>query len=157
MVVKNESQALCIAVEMEKRAIRVYERALMLVQDADVQRGIREILGDEKQHLRRFMEMRANHPLPETEEHLLLSAMAAEVLFTGGVMELNREQALQDLLSVYRYAAESEAEAVRTYAEYANQCEDPVVREAFMSIVREESQHLVQLRERIRKMSGESA
>ena len=30
MVVRNEGQALCVAVEMEKRAIRVYERALML-------------------------------------------------------------------------------------------------------------------------------
>ena len=46
MVVRNEQQALCVAVEMEKRAIRVYERALMLVTDPAVEAGIREILAD---------------------------------------------------------------------------------------------------------------
>ena len=54
MVVRNEGQALCVAVEMERRAIRVYERALMLAADEQVTAGIREILSDEREHLRRF-------------------------------------------------------------------------------------------------------
>ena len=125
MVVKNECQALCIAVEMERRAIRVYERALMLATDPDVRRGINEILADERRHLQRFSEMRTCHTVDEAEERLLLSSMAAEVLFTGGVMEMKREQALTTLQGLYQYAADSEADAVRTYADFAKKC--PVI------------------------------
>ena len=152
MVVKNEGQALCVAVEMERRAIRVYERALMLATDEAVVAGIREILADEREHLRRFSEMRADHPVPVEEEKLLISSMAAEVLFTGGVMEMKREQALTTLIGLYRYAAESEAGAVETYGSFASKCGDAKVHDAFMAIVREESEHLTVLLNRLEKM-----
>ena len=152
MVVKNECQALCIAVEMERRAIRVYERALMLAQDAQVRAGIEEILADERRHLQRFSAMRECHMVDEAEERLLISSMAAEVLFTGGVMEMKREQALKTLKGLYQYAADSEADAVRTYADFAKKCADPAVHDVFMDIVREESSHLVELRGKLAAM-----
>ena len=154
MVVKNEGQALCVAVEMERRAIRVYERALMLATDEAVVAGIREILADEREHLRRFSEMRENHSVPAEEEKLLISSMAAEVLFTGGVMEMKREQALNTLAGLYRYAAESEAGAVETYGTFASKCEDERVHDTFMAIVREESEHLTVLMDKLEKMNA---
>ena len=155
MVVKNEGQALCVAVEMERRAIRVYERALMLATDAEVIAGVREILADEREHLRHFSEMRENHPVPAEEEKMLVSSMAAEVLFTGGVMEMKREQALTTLAGLYRYAAESEAGAVETYGAFASKCEDEKVRDAFMAIVHEESEHLTLLMNKLEQMKAE--
>ena len=152
MVVKNECQALCIAVEMERRAIRVYERALMLATDEQVRHGIEEILTDERRHLQRFSEMRTCHMVDEAEERLLISSMAAEVLFTGGVMEMKREHALTTLKGLYQYAADSEADAVRTYAEFSRKCSDPAVQAVFMDIVREESSHLVELRAKLNAM-----
>ena len=154
MVVKNEGQALCVAVEMERRAIRVYERALMLATDKEVIAGIREILADEREHLRRFSEMRADHPVTAEEEKLLISSMAAEVLFTGGVMEMKREQALTTLVGLYRYAAESEAGAVETYGTFASKCGDERVHDTFMAIVREESEHLTVLMDKLEKMQA---
>ena len=154
MVVRNEGQALCVAVEMERRAIRVYERALLLATDPAVVAGIREILADEKEHLRRFNEMKGNHPVPAEEEKLLISSMAAEVLFTGGVMEMKREQALTTLEGLYRYAAESEAGAVETYGQFASKCVDERVHDTFMSIVREESEHLSVLLEKLDQMQA---
>ena len=153
MVVRNEGQALCVAVEMERRAIRVYERALMLASDPAVIAGIQEILEDEREHLRRFSEMRAEHPVPVEEEKLLISSMAAEVLFTGGVMEMKREQALTTLKGLYRYAADSEAGAVETYGSFAAKCADARVHDVFMSIVHEESQHLTVLLDKLEKMA----
>lgn len=146
MVVRNEGQALCVAVEMERRAIRVYERALLIATEPAVVEGIKEILADEKEHLRRFSAMKEEYPVPAEEEKLLISSMAAEVLFTGGVMEMKREQALTTLKGLYQYAADSEADAVRTYADFAKKCADPAVHDVFMDIVREESSHLVELR-----------
>ena len=154
MVVKNQGQALCVAVEMEKRAIRVYERALMLATEPKVIEGIREILQDEREHLRCFSEMKALYPVPAEEEKLLISSMAAEVLFTGGVMEMKREQALTTLEGLYRYAAESEAGAVETYGGFAEKCGDAQVSDAFMAIVREESQHLTVLLEKLEQMKA---
>ena len=152
MVVRNEGQALCVAVEMERRAIRVYERALMLATEPVVVAGIQEILADEREHLRRFSEMKEKYPVPVEEEKLLISSMAAEVLFTGGVMEMKREQALTTLMGLYRYAAESEAGAVETYGNFASKCTDAKVHDTFMAIVREESEHLTVLLEKLEKM-----
>ena len=152
MVVKNECQALCIAVEMERRAIRVYERALMLAQDAQVRAGIEEILADERRHLQRFSAMRECRMVDEAEERLLISSMAAEVLFTGGVMEMKREQALTTLEGLYRYAADSEAGAVETYGTFANKCADERVHDTFMAIVHEESEHLSVLLDKLEQM-----
>ena len=154
MVVRNEGQALCVAVEMERRAIRVYERALMLAADPAVIEGINEILADEREHLKRFSEMKAQHPVPADEEKLLISSMAAEVLFTGGVMEMKREQALQTLIGLYRYAADSEAGAVETYGGFASKCADEKVHDTFMAIVHEESEHLTVLLDRLEKMGA---
>lgn len=152
MVVRNEGQALCVAVEMERRAIRVYERALMLARDPQVIAGIKEILMDENEHLCRFSAMKEHHPVDLQEERMLISSMAAETLFPGGVMEMNREQALQTLVGLYRYAVQSEAGAVETYSAFANKCADEQVKEAFMSIVREESEHLTVLSERLKTL-----
>jgi rubrerythrin len=152
MVVRNEGQALCVAVEMERRAIRVYERALMLATEPVVVAGIQEILADEREHLRRFSEMKEKYPVPVEEEKLLISSMAAEVLFTGGVMEMKREQALTTLVGLYRYAAESEAGAVETYGSFASKCQDEKVHDTFMAIVREESEHLTVLLDKLEKM-----
>ena len=152
MVVKNECQALCIAVEMERRAIRVYERALMLAQDAQVRAGIEEILADERRHLQRFSAMRECRMVDEAEERLLISSMAAEVLFTGGVMEMKREQALTTLEGLYRYAADSEAGAVETYGTFASKCADERVHDTFMAIVHEESEHLSVLLDKLEQM-----
>ena len=153
MIVRNEGHALCVAVEMEKRAIRVYERALMLATDPQVVAGIREILADEREHLRRFSEMKEQHPVPVDEEKLLISSMAAEVLFTGGVMEMKREQALTTLRGLYEYAADSEAGAVETYGGFADKCEDQKVHDTFMAIVHEESEHLTVLMDKLENMA----
>jgi rubrerythrin len=114
--------------------------------------GIKEILADEREHLRRFSEMKEEYPVTVEEEKLLISSMAAEVLFTGGVMEMKREQALTTLIGLYRYAAESEAGAVETYGNFASKCQDAKVHDTFMAIVREESEHLTVLLDKLEKM-----
>ena len=146
MIVRNENQALCVAVEMERRAIGIYERALLLAQDEGVIKGIRDILSDEQDHLRRFTAMQADCGLEKTEERMLLKALAAEVLFPGGVMEMEREQGLSSLKGLYAFAAENEKDAVETYLDFSKTCDRPEAAEAFLSIAREESLHLAELK-----------
>ena len=146
MIVRNENQALCVAVEMERRAIGIYERALLLAQDEGVIKGIRDILSDEQDHLRRFTAMQADCGLEKTEERILLKALAAEVLFSGGVMEMERKQGLSTLQGLYAFAAENEKDAVETYLDFSKKCDRPEAAEAFLSIAREESLHLAELK-----------
>ncbi|MBQ8655016.1 MAG: ferritin-like domain-containing protein [Clostridia bacterium] len=149
MIVRNERQALCVAVEMERRAIRVYERALMLTADEEVLRGVREILQDEQEHLRCFSSMKCCCQAEPEEERMLIQAMGAEVLFPGGVMELERARGLSTLKGLYEFAADSEFDAMQKYAEFAQRCEAKNVKEAFMSIAREEASHYAELRRRL--------
>lgn len=153
MLVRNEHQALCVAVEMEKRAIHVYERALMLVQDGMVEKGIREILSDEQQHLCRFSAMKEQCAVDPEEDRMLLQAMGAEMLFPGGVMEMERAKGLTTLQGLYEFATDSEFDAMRKYADFAEKCDDPAIREAFMTIAGEEAQHYAELRQRLAELS----
>jgi rubrerythrin len=149
MIVRNQQQALCVAVEMERRAIRVYERALMLAKDEQVRKGIREILADEKEHFRRFTAMKESCPGDANEERMLLTAMAAEMLFPGGVMEMERAKGLDTLKGLYAFAAESEKDAVDNYLAFAKKCTDPDVAEAFTGIAAEETFHLAEMKKKL--------
>ena len=76
-------------------------------------------------------------------------AISAELLFPGGVMEMERAKGLDTLEGLYRFAAESEYDAMIKFADYADKCESPDVREAFLSIAREEAVHYARLKEKV--------
>lgn len=151
MIIRNEQQALCVAVEMERRAIHVYERALMLTDDPQVRAGIQEILADEKEHFRRFSAMKETCPMDANQERMLIQAMAAEMLFPGGVMEMERSSGLSTLKGLYEFAAESEKGAVEHYAAFAEKSTREEVKEAFLKIAREEATHLAELKRKLER------
>ena len=155
MIVRNQQQALSVAVDMETRAIKTYERALMLSDQADVHAAINDILADEREHLRRFMEMQGQLESSAAEDRMLTGALATEALFPGGVMEMKRAHALDSVRSVYEFAAESEQDAVEKYLDFALKCEDADIREAFCSIAQEEATHLAELNEALDAMTDE--
>lgn len=155
MIVRNQKQALSVAVDMESRAIRTYERALMLSDRPDVHAAINEILADEREHLRRFAQMQGALEGTDAEDRLLTGALATETLFSGGVMEMKRAHALDSIRSVYEFAAESEQDAVQKYLDFALKCEDNAIREAFCAIAQEEATHLAELNDALEAMEDE--
>ena len=105
MIVKDQREALCVACEMERRAIGIYQRALTLTDKPEVRAGIQEILKDEREHLRRFSQVREQYcGITDAEERLLIAAMGAEALFPGGVMEMRRANSLDSLKNLYTFA-----------------------------------------------------
>lgn len=153
MIIRDQQQALSVAVEMEKRAIRTYERALMIVQDAQVAAGIRDILSDERGHLELFSSMAQGAAAP-AEERLLTEAMAADALFSGGVMEMARREGFRSLEKLYQFAADSEKSAVENYTAFAELSTDEQVKQAFLSIAQEEAGHLSALEHQLRQIQG---
>lgn len=152
MIVRNQAEALLVAVEMERRAIRTYERALMMTEHPQVLEGIQDILADEQEHLSRFQKMQAKYPLDADTEATLIKSLGAEALMQGGLLEMVRQGALQSVRKLYMYAIKEERGAVAEYGAFADRCEDPAVAEAFRSIAEEESTHLDVLEERVREM-----
>ena len=142
MDVRCAGEALYIACQMEKRAIRLYERALAVFADGACQDAVRAILAEEKNHLNQFSQMGAE--TPDFERAQLLSAKAAEVLFSGGLMEAQRKGAFQSVRYLYAFAAREEEEAIRQYTAFASSLSGSAA-SAFSAIALEEKQHLSKL------------
>lgn len=143
--ISSARDALYIASEMEKRAVKLYERAVMLWPDADMAQAISSMLKDEQQHLRHFTQMLGDE-LPEQADALLLSAYAAGVLFEGGLHAAARSGAFDSPEALLRYAAGQEQIAIDCYTRFAEQCEHaPEAKAAFLQIAQEEKMHLAAL------------
>ncbi len=142
MDIRCAGEALYIACQMEKRAIRLYERALAVFADGVCQDAVRSILAEEKNHLAQFSRMGAE--TPDFERAQLLAAKAAEVLFSGGLVEAQRKGAFESMRSLYAYAAAEEEEAVRQYTAFASSLQGSAA-SAFSAIALEEKQHLNKL------------
>ena len=153
MQVRGAGEALFIACEMEKRAIRLYERALTVFADSSCREAVRAILTDERHHLARFSEMGGE--TPGFERARLLSAQATGMLFSGGLMEAQRKGAFESVLRLYQYAADEERNAAARYGEFADQLEG-AASAAFRQIELEETGHLMKLNEMIRALSGQT-
>ncbi|MBE5786896.1 MAG: hypothetical protein E7324_05065 [Clostridiales bacterium] len=142
MEVRDAGEALYIACEMEKRAIRLYERALIVFGDGDCRQAIGQILSDERNHLAQFSALGAE--APGFERAQVLAAQAADVLFSGGLMEAQRKGAFASPEALFAYAAAEEAGAVERYGQFAKQLTGSAG-EAFAAISLEEKGHYAKL------------
>ena len=140
--ITSAKEALFIASEMEKRAVKLYERAVMIWPDADMAAAIRSMLADEKQHLKHFSAMLSD-TLPEKADALLLAAYAGGILFEGGLHAAARAGAFDSPAALLKYAAGQEQIAIDCYTRFAQNCQDaPEAQQAFLQIAQEETLHL---------------
>ena len=151
MQIRSVQEALYVACEMERGAIQLYERALMLLTAQGREREplraqIACTLADEKQHLAQFQEL--YNGLDEAwERKLTLAAVASSVLYEGGLMGAVRNGLLKDERGMLAFAANAEQTAAATYRAFAAQCDDPRVAEMLNGIALEEDKHLRSLRD----------
>lgn len=149
MEIQSAEEAFLIACEMEKNAIRMYERALAVFDDPACQQAVSAMLGDERHHLLRFQAMgeafEAQTPAPAFERKELLMAQAAGMLYSGGLMEAARKGAFDSVSSLYACAAEEEDEAVKRYLSFARQLSGDAAK-VFSAIAEEEKSHAAQFR-----------
>lgn len=151
--VKSEQEALYLACEMERRAIRVYERGVMISHDPAIKALLQKLYDDEKAHLMKFSKMgNCSVEITDREQQLLLKSYAAQVLFPGGLMQAKREGALSSLQSLLAFSRDSEETAVRTYKEFASSCLQAEAREMFLGIAHEEEGHLAALEEQLKAL-----
>lgn len=157
MEIRSQQEALFIACEMEKSAIQLYTRALMLLErqgrsEDPLAAQIRQTCEDEREHLRQFRSHA--QPLNDTlEEQLMLSAAAEGVLFEGGLMDAVRRGLLNDVSSMMNYAMAAEECSARKYREFAAMTQDVGTRAMLETIAGEEDKHLSSLQKQAQSAS----
>lgn len=144
MLTQTATEALNIAMEMERRGIMIYRRAQMLTEDKQVLDLLKRLEADELIHLGKFSAMLDGAELSEDmgEKRVVLTAYAQKALLKGGVMELLREDALKSVDKLLAHAIKDEQEAVDIYRGYSTQAEAEPVKNVFWSISLEEEKHL---------------
>ena len=155
MEIRSQQEALFIACEMEKSAIQLYTRALMLLEqqgraDDPLAAQIRQTCEDEREHLRQFRSHA--QPLDGTLEEQLTAA-AEGVLFEGGLMDAVRRGLLNDVSSMMSYAMAAEECSARKYREFAALTQDAATRAMLETIAVEEDKHLSSLQKQAQPAS----
>lgn len=152
MNLRAAEEAFFTAQEMERRAIRLYERALMLFGQQEPMKGyLQSILREEQEHLRRFEQLGGAF-FPSQEERALLSAKAADALFTGGLVEAQRLGAFDSPRGLFAYAAREEEASQAFYTDMARALEaanETDAAHALHTIAQEEGVHLCSLQGKI--------
>ena len=151
MQIRSTQEALFIACEMERGAVQLYERALILLKNQNREKEplraqLSYMLADEKQHLLQFTELYAGLD-SEVERTLTLSAVASDILFPGGLMGAVRQGLLSDEQGMLTFAAAAEETAAKTYRAFSAQCADQHAAEMLLGIALEEDKHLRALRD----------
>lgn len=145
-IAQNADEALLLAVWMEKRAIRLFERAMLVFADEPVYERIEELYREELTHLERFEGLMSSESCFTPEREMALSSKASELIFVGGLTEAAREGAFKTPEGFVRYAILQEEKAIEEFESYAAQTEG-AIHDNFLTIVSEEQKHLELFRE----------
>ncbi|MEE1199963.1 MAG: ferritin family protein [Christensenellales bacterium] len=159
----NDAEGLRIAVEMERRGERFYRRAAKISRAQDAVALLNQLADDEVYHAREFqrlyeLEMERRGDAPEDayddETNAYLTAMAADVVFPGGLMAL-RKTGFDDVRAVLTTAIASEKDSILFYTELARLAGDGSAAEIFREIARQERGHLARLLNKLADLDEE--
>lgn len=153
----SDLEGLRIAVEMEKRGEAFYRRAAKISRSAQTVALLNGLADEECQHGQEFQALYdrvcAQRPCgcadaydPETCAYL--SAIAADIIFPGGLMAL-RQSGFDDAQAVFLSAIASEKDSVLFYTELATCARDEQARAVFTEIARQERRHMARLQRRL--------
>lgn len=143
------AEALFLAVQMEQRAISMYERALLVFRIGNLPDILEMLLFDERAH-REMFERMLQHEVPvNPERQQLLSAATGDLLFEGGLVGAVREGAFDSAVSLLSYAADEEERAAARYRQFAEIAAGQV-KDTFLDIALQEQTHRERLLERLR-------
>lgn len=145
MHIQTTQEALYVACEMERNAMQLYQRAMVLLQELGrasepIFDRIASLYQDEVRHLDMFQALYVGLNV-STEQMLMLSAIASSVLYEGGLMGAVRAGLLNDMESLMNYAISEEQKAVDLYLDFARQCDDESARFTLETIAAEEKRH----------------
>lgn len=149
----SDLEGLRIAIEMERRGEAFYRRAARISRDADTIALLNTLAGDEQVHAARFQALydaecardaAGCDAAYDPEVCAYLSAIAADIIFPGGLMAL-RQTGFESPEAVVFAAIQSEKDSILFYTELAGCARDAHARSIFLEIARQEREHMLRL------------
>lgn len=154
----NDLEGLRIAVEMEKRGAQLYRRAQRICTVQRAQALLQQLEADERGHEAEFyrlyqrqLDRHETWPDYSLEQSAYLSAMAADVVFSGGLVEMGRESGFDSPAAILRYAIQGEKDSLLFYGALMEQTSDQQAKAVFAEIIRQERGHLAALTQMLRE------
>ena len=154
----SDLEGLRIAVEMEKRGVEFYRRAARLTKSEGIVQMLEELAAEEEQHERDFAKLLEDQCTGRNAESAVcysgetsayLSAIAADIVFPGGLMEVGRRGGFDSLPAILTTAIDSEKNSILFYSELKDLTKDEGSKFAFGSIILQEKVHLARLQEQL--------
>ena len=147
----NDLEGLRIAIEMEKRGEALYRKAARVSKKRELIDMLASLAADHVVHAAEFTRLynealarRGDHASYGEEASAYLSAVAADIVFPGGLMAL-REEGFDDIRAVLDYAIASEKDSILFYSELARLSSDTEARKTFIEIAEQERGHMRRL------------
>ena len=151
----SDVEGLRVAMEMERRGGAFYRRAARILADASLRALLTDMAGEEARHLAEFEHLYeraraagADEPY-SAEMCAYLSALAADIVFPGGLAELVAEASPESIL---RTSIRSEEESIAFYEGMSRAARSQTARARFVDIADTERAHLAGLRARLERI-----
>jgi rubrerythrin len=158
----SDVEGLRIAVEMERRGEDFYRRAARVSRAEDTVALLNALAEDERLHGREFQRLHdlaaarndGSEKAYDDETNAYLSAIAADIVFPGGLMAL-RQTGFENPRAVLTTAIASEKDSILFYTELAAHARDEEARKVFEEITRQERGHLARLLHKLSALDSE--
>ncbi len=158
----SDQEGLRIAAEMERRGGEFYRHAARIAKSPATVALLQKLAEDEAVHEQEFHRLRdklitgdPDDEYYDEEASAYLSAVAAEVVFQGGLMGLVKDRGFEKPEAILQTAIQSEKDSILFYSEMAQQAKRPQAATVFSEIVRQEKHHLGKLQKMLMDLSGE--
>lgn len=147
----NDREGLRIAAEIERRGLNFYTRAQKVTKSEEVRALLKELIADERAHLNEFSRLYEDVAQDDDaqaydlETNAYLSAIAADIVFPGGLSELSRDEGFESVRSIIEYGVRSEKDSILFYKALIERIVNEPAKDAFREVVRQEMGHLSRL------------
>ena len=155
----NDLEGLHIAAEIERRGATFYSRMAKISKNPEVIALLSELAADEERHYREFQQLYTEQLAARDDDDYLeqydeeasiyLSAIAAEVVFPGGLVDFATKKDIQNPVDILKTAIQSEKDSILFYAEMMNLAKDERTHDTFEQIVVQERTHLNKLQRKL--------
>ena len=151
----SDLEGLRIAVEMERRGADFYRYAARISKKPEAAALLHQLCCDEERHQREFQARYdaqrdvdgAASELYDAETSAYLSAVAADIVYPGGLVSMAREDGLNSPESILHGAIQSEKDSILFYTEVWMRAKDERSKAIFLEIAEQEKEHLSSLQQ----------
>jgi rubrerythrin len=154
----NDREGIRIAVEMERRGEEFYRRSARISKNPETVKALLQLAEDEALHRAEFERLLGGADVSgeayDQETNAYLTAIAADVVFSGGLMALKRS-GFDSPQGALLEAIQSEKDSILFYSELAEKAYDDKARRIFGEIIRQEKGHMRMLQMRLANIASE--